>query len=93
MIHLIENYYAEPNNMGFTLMKIEKKKDEEGNPKESIATLGYCGNFENTVFLLKRKMVDQRLKRGSMELSEALEVIRNTTEEIKQAIEGKLTTP
>lgn len=30
MIHLIENYYAEANNMGFTLMKIEKRKTKTG---------------------------------------------------------------
>lgn len=88
MIHLIENYYAESNNMGFTLLADRGTKDKQGNPQYN--TLGYCESFENTIFLLKRKVVDHRLKRGSYELSEALDVIRRTTEEIKQAIEGRL---
>ena len=50
---------------------------------------GYRGSFEETVSLLRRKVVDQRLQNGLYELSEALEIIRATTEEIKAAIERK----
>ena len=46
--------------------------------------------FEETIFMLKRKVIDQKLKNRSMELTEALEVIRETTEEIKNAINGIL---
>lgn len=74
MIHLIENYYADPNNLGFTLLEQREKKDKNGNP--TYNTLGYCGSFEEVVFLLKRKVVDQKLKSRSMELSEALAVIK-----------------
>lgn len=88
MIHLIKNYYADPNNMGFTLLEQKNSKDKDGNP--TYNTIGYCGSFEEVIFLLKRKVVDQKLKSRSMELSEALEVIRETTEEIKNAINGVL---
>ena len=88
MIHLIKNYYADPNNMGFTLLEQKKSKDKDGNP--TYNTIGYCGSFEEVIFLLKRKVVDQKLKSRSMELVEALTVIRETTEEIKNAINGVL---
>ena len=84
MVHLIENYYALTNNMGFTLAVDKGKTDKEGN--KIYDTIGYCGSFEETVSLLRRKVVDQRLQNGSYELSEALAVIENVTEEIKAAI-------
>ena len=84
MVHLIENYYALTNNMGFTLAVDKGKTDKEGN--KIYDTIGYCGCFEETVSLLRRKVVDQRLQNGSYELSEALAVIENVKEEIKAAI-------
>ena len=84
MVHLIENYYAIPNNMGFTLSVDKGKTDKEGN--KTYDTIGYCGSFEETISLLRRKVVDQRLQNGLYELSEALEII---AEEIKEAIECK----
>lgn len=84
MIHLIENYYAIPNNMGFTLAVDKNKTDKKGN--KVYDTIGYCGSFEEVIFLLKRKAVDQRLQNGLYELSEALMVIRATTEEIQSAL-------
>lgn len=84
MVHLIENYYAIPNNMGFTLAVDKGKTDKEGN--KTYDTIGYCGSFEETISLLRRKVVDQRLQNGSYELSEALAVIENVKEEIKAAI-------
>ena len=84
MVHLIENYYALPNNMGFTLAVDKGKTDKEGN--KIYDTIGYCGSFEETISLLRRKVVDQRLQNGLHELSEALTVIENVKEEIKAAI-------
>lgn len=84
MVHLIENYYAIPNNMGFTLAVDKGKTDKEGN--KIYDTIGYCGSFEETISLLRRKVVDQRLQNGLHELSEALTVIENVKEEIKAAI-------
>jgi len=84
MVHLIENYYALTNNMGFTLAVDKGKTDKDGN--KIYDTVGYCGSFEETVSLLRRKVVDQRLQNGSYELSEALAVIENVKEEIKAAI-------
>lgn len=86
MIHLIKNYYATPNNMGFTLLKKKSRKDKEGNLV--YETIGYCGNFEEVILLLKRRVVNDRLSEGSMELAEALQVIRDTTREITDAIKG-----
>ena len=84
MVHLIENYYALTNNMGFTLAVDKGKTDKNGN--KIYDTVGYCGSFEETISLLRRKVVDQRLQNGSYELSEALAVIENVKEEIKAAI-------
>lgn len=63
-----------------------KRKDKEGNPV--YETIGYCGNFEEVILLLKRRVVNDRLSEGSMELAEALQVIRDTTREITDAIKG-----
>ena len=78
MVHLIENYYAIPNNMGFTLAVDKGKTDKEGN--KTYDTIGYCGSFEETISLLRC------LQNGLYELSEALTVIENVKEEIKAAI-------
>lgn len=87
MIHLIKNYYAAPNNMGFTLLKEKNRKDnKKGNT--TYETLGYCGNFEEVIILLKRRAVNDRLSEESMELSDALQVIQDTTKEIMDAIKG-----
>ena len=86
MIHLIENYYADPNNMGFTLVIDKGRKDKDG--KALYDTVGYCGSFEEVIYLLKRKVVNDRLKEESMELREALQVIRDATREITGAMEG-----
>ena len=84
MIHLIENYYADPNNMGFTLVIDKGRKDKDG--KALYDTVGYCGSFEEVIYLLKRKVVNDRLKEESMELREALQVIRDATREITEAM-------
>lgn len=79
MVHLIENYYAIPNNMGFTLALDKGKTDKDGN--KIYDTIGYCGSFEEAVSLLRRKVVDQRLQNGSYELSEALENMKKIIKE------------
>lgn len=84
MIHLIENYYADPNNMGFTLVIDKGRKDKDG--KALYDTVGYCGSFEEVIYLLKRKVVNDRLKEEPMELREALQVIRDATREITEAM-------
>ena len=84
MIHLIENYYADPNNMGFTLVIDKGRKDKDG--KALYDTVGYCGSFEEVIYLLKRKVVNDRLKEESMELRETLQVIRDATREITEAM-------
>ncbi|MEI1256007.1 hypothetical protein V8Q34_14810 [Blautia sp. JLR.GB0024] len=88
MVHLIKNYYAVPNNMGFTLVIDKGRKNQDGT--KSYDTIGYCGSFEEAIFLLRRKIVDRKLKSGLYELSEALNIIRETSEEIKTAIDGKV---
>jgi len=67
-------------------LKKKSRKDKEGNPV--YETIGYCGNFEEVILLLKRRVVNDRLSEGSMELAEALQVIRDTTREITDAIKG-----
>ena len=84
MVHLIENYYALPNNMGFTLAVDKGKTDKEGN--KIYDTIGYCGSFEETRSLPRRKVAAQPPHQGPYDLSEALEIIQATAEEIKEAI-------
>ena len=86
MIHLIENYYALPNNMGFTLTVDKGRKDKNG--EKLYDTIGYCGNFEEVILLLKRRAVNDRLSEETMELADAIQVIRDTTREITDAMKG-----
>lgn len=73
--------------MGFTLVRDRGRKDKEGNAIRE--TIGYRGSFEEVIRLLKRKAVDDRLKDKSMELREAIKVIKDTTREITEAVRGE----
>lgn len=70
--------------MGFTLVIDKGRKDKDG--KALYDTMGYCGSFEEVIYLLKRKVVNDRLKEEPMELREALQVIRDATREITEAM-------
>lgn len=60
--------------------------DKDGEKK--YTTLGYCGSLLETLKLLQRKSVKERLKNGEIELTQALAAIREQTDRIERAMRG-----
>ena len=64
MVHLIENYYALTNNMGFTLAVDKGKTDKEGN--KIYDTIGYQrlqnGSYELSEALAVIENVKEEIK-------------------------------
>ena len=85
MIHLIDDYYASGDGNCYTLLR-ENGVDKKGEKK--YTTLGYCGSLLETLKLLQRKSVKERLKNGEIELTQALAAIREQTDRIKRAMRG-----
>lgn len=86
MIHIISNYYAIPNNTGFTLVQDKGKVDKDG--KEIYATIGYCGDIAEVCWLAYKVAAGERIAERDMELSEAIQVMKETKEMIHNALEG-----
>lgn len=85
MIHLIDDYYASVDSNCYTLLR-ENGVDKKGEKK--YTTLGYCGSLLETIKLLQRKSVKERLKNGKIELTQALAAIREQTDRIERAMKG-----
>ena len=85
MIHLIDDYYASVDGNCYTLLR-ENGVDKKGEKK--YTTLGYCGSLSETLKLLQRKSVKERLKNGEIELTQALAAIREQTDRIERAMRG-----
>lgn len=85
MIHLIDDYYASVDSNYYTLLR-ENGVDKKGEKK--YTTLGYCGSLLETLKLLQRKSVKERLKNGEIELTQALAAIREQTDRIERAMRG-----
>lgn len=85
MIHLIDDYYASVDSNCYTLLR-ENGVDKKG--KKKYITLGYCGSLLETLKLLQRKSVKERLKNGEIELTQALAAIREQTDRIERAMRG-----
>lgn len=86
MIHLIDNYYALDNNMGFTLAQDKGRTDKDGN--KLYDTIGYCGSLRETLELLQRKSHGELVHDGCIELSQALTMLKEQTDRILKAAEG-----
>lgn len=85
MIHLIDDYYASVDGNCYTLLR-DNGVNEKGEKK--YTTLGYCGSLLETLKLLQRKSVKERLKNGEIELTQALAAIREQTDRIERAMRG-----
>ena len=85
MIHLIDDYYASVDGNCYTLLR-ENGVDKKGEKK--YTTLGYCGSLLETIKLLQRKSVKERLKNGEIELTQALAAVREQTDRIERAMRG-----
>lgn len=87
MLHIIDNYYAQTNNYGYSVLRDTGKK----NPKtdeEIYNTLGYVGTIKEVLELVKKDIVHNHIKENEMELTQALGFIREQTDRILKAMVG-----
>lgn len=84
MIHVIDDYYADNNNFGYSVF--QKRKNRDG--KEFRKTLGYCGNLKEVLVLVRNDTVHEKLNGADYELAQALQMIREQTDRITKALEG-----
>lgn len=83
MIHIIDSIYAIPNNMGFTVVR---KKDKEDS--KTPVTIGYCGDLEEACHLAYKSAVSEKTIGKNMELSGAIQIMKDTKQMIHKALEG-----
>lgn len=86
MLHVIENYYAISNNYGYTVVRDTGRKDKEANPV--YTTLGYVGGLKEVLEIVCKDSLHNRITEGDMELKQALEFVREQTEQILKAMVG-----
>lgn len=87
MLHIIDNYYAQTNNYGYSVLRDTGKK----NPKtdeEIYNTLGYVGTIKEVLELVKKDIVHNYIKENDMELTQVLGFIREQTDRILKAMVG-----
>lgn len=84
MIHLIDNYYAKPEIYGYQLVKDTGRKDRNNNPV--YASLGYCSDLIKTAKLLHNKLIRDNLPDSCIELSKALDIMREQRQRIETAM-------
>ena len=86
MLHIIDGYWAQPNNYGYTVIRDAGRLNRNNNPVR--ITLGYVGSLEEVLELVKKDMLHNHIKEESMELNEALRLIREQTNRILKAMVG-----
>lgn len=87
MLHITDNYYAQANNYGYTvLLKSEKK----GKDNQDIHTaLGYVGSLQEVLALVLKDSVQRKVSGiDVIELSDALKYVRTQANRIVKAMEG-----
>lgn len=86
MLHIIDGYWAQPNNYGYTVIRDAGRLNKNNDPVR--ITLGYVGSLEEVLELVKKDMLHNHIKEESMELDEALRLIREQTNRILKAMVG-----
>ncbi len=88
MLHIIEDYYCQPNNYGYTVLRKGREKDENGQEKETSTALGYVGSLKESLELVLKDSVQRKVSGADIELGDALQYIRSQTNRILRAMEG-----
>ena len=87
MLHVIDNYYAQTNNYGYSVLRdIGKQNPKTG--EQTYITLGYVGTIKEVLELVKKEIVHNHIKENNMELAQALGYIREQTDRILKAMVG-----
>ncbi len=85
MIKLTGNYVVQVDVHNYILMRDRGKPDKNGSP--TYETLGYFGDLAGALNGAIRHMTRTRLSEGDHELADAVQVIRECTDEFKGMLE------
>lgn len=86
MIHIIDNYYAQTNNYGYTVLRKKEAVDKKGNPMYS--TLGYCGKLKEVLQVVLKDLVQNHAENQEITLKEAIQYVKEQTDRIEKALDG-----
>lgn len=86
MLHITDEYYAQANNFGYTVLRRTGKKDKDD--QDIHTTLGYVGSLQEVLNLVLKDSVQKKIAGADIELSEALQYIKEQTDRILKAMEG-----
>lgn len=86
MLHIIDGYWAQPNNYGYTVIRDAGRLNKNNDPVR--ITLGYVGSLEEVLELVKKDMLHRRIELEDVELNEALRFVKEQTDRILMAMMG-----
>lgn len=86
MLHIVEQYYAQANNMGYTVVRDTGNKNKNG--QEVYTTLGYVGNIKEVLDLVLKDSVQRKISAGNIELHECMKFIKVQNDKIVDALKG-----
>lgn len=86
MLHIKDDYYAQTNNFGYTVLRKNGRKGKDD--QELYTTLGYVGCLQEVLDLVLKDSVQRKIAGADIELSETLQYIKEQTDRILKAMEG-----
>lgn len=87
MLHVIDNYYAQTNSYGYSVLRDTGKQNLKTG-EQTYITLGYVGTIKEAPELVKKDIVHNHIKENDMELTQALGLIREQTDRILKSMVG-----
>ena len=87
MLHVIDNYYAQTNNYGYSVLRDTGKQNLKTG-EQTYIPLGYVGTIKEVLELVKKDIVHNHIKEHDMELTQALCFIREQTDRILKVMVG-----
>lgn len=85
MLHIKDDYYAQANNFGYTVLRKNGRKGKDD--QELHTTLGYVGSLQEVLDLVLKDSVQRKIAGEDMELKEVLRYIKEQTDRILKAME------
>lgn len=85
MLHIKDDYYAQANNFGYTVLRKNGRKGKDD--QELHTTLGYVGSLQEVLDLVLKDSVQRKIVGEDMELKEVLRYIKEQTDRILKAME------
>ena len=84
MLHIIDDYYAKGDTLGYTVMR---QKESKKTGDIIYSTLGYCTSLVECIDIVIKDSTQEKINgEGVIELVEALEFIKYQRRRIEEAI-------